>query len=150
MALRFYKHGQGKISRGIAALAVGLLGGFGCYRLYLWLGAFERFRTPLFPGNPLGSDVPINLALLISVGLVTLLAGGLYVLSNRPRVADFLMETEAELNKVSWPSRQEVVGSSIIVIVVVFMLASYILAVDLVLAKAQDLWTLLADLLLGK
>ena len=151
MALRFYKHGQGKLSRGVAALTIGLIGAFGCYRLFLWLGGYRFFRNvPELLEGVLGTDIELNLALLISTGSLVILAVGIYVLSNRPRIADFLMDTEAELNKVSWPTRKEVVGSSIVIIVVVSLLGLYIAVIDVVLARIRDGWGALVDLIFGK
>jgi preprotein translocase subunit SecE len=37
-----------------------------------------------------------------------------------PRFADFLIAVEAEMNKVSWPTRIELVRSSIVVIFTIF------------------------------
>lgn len=150
MALRFYKHGQGKVSRGVAALAVGLLGVFGCYRLYLWLGARDPFKEEFEGLHGILPDIPLNPALLISCGLLIALLVGIYVLSNRPKVADFLLDTEAELKKVSWPSRKEIVGSSVVVMVVVVIMGLYIVVLDAVLAKARDGWGSIVDLIFGK
>ena len=151
MALRFYKHGQGKLSRGIAALGIGLLGGFGCHRLYYWLGGFKTFREEisLFKGL-LGTDILITPALLVSIGALIVLTVGIYIFSNHPQVADFLLDTEAEMKKISWPSRNEIIGSSMVVLVVVVLLGLYILLVDAGLTKARDLWTWLVDTIFGK
>ena len=53
-----------------------------------------------------------------------------YRLVNYPRFADFLISVEAELNKVSWPSRGELVRSSMVVIFVIFALAFLLAAFD--------------------
>jgi preprotein translocase SecE subunit len=139
MALRFYKHGQGKLSRGLTAFGVGLLGMFACYSLYNWLGSFDAFKKPL-EGWPsvLGPDVPVNLALVISAGLFIAIGVGIYFLANWPKATDFLLETEAELKKVSWPSAREVYGSSVVVLVVVTLLGLYILGVDFLLGNLRD------------
>ena len=151
MALRFYKHGQGKLSRGVAALTVGLLGAFGCYRLYLWLGGFKAFRDELQGlEGILGTDIQVNLALVCSVGALALLTTGVYLLSNNAKVADFLLDTEAELKKVSWPSRREVLKSSAVVMVVVALLGLYILLLDTVLAKLQEVWGHVINIIFGK
>jgi len=48
--------------------------------------------------------------------------------------ADFLIETETELRKVSWPSREELTGSTFVVIFVTVVLGVYIVFVDKVVS----------------
>jgi len=52
---------------------------------------------------------------------------------NIPRFADFLISVEAEMNKVSWPSRGELFRASMVVIVVIFLLTAILFTYDLVL-----------------
>lgn len=54
-----------------------------------------------------------------------------YRLVNYARFADFLIAVEAEMNKVSWPSRGELVRSAIVVIFVIFSLAIILFGFDL-------------------
>jgi preprotein translocase subunit SecE len=49
---------------------------------------------------------------------------------NLPSFADFLISVEAEMNKVSWPSRGELYRASLVVIVVIFLLTAILLAYD--------------------
>jgi len=51
---------------------------------------------------------------------------------NIPRFADFLIAVEAEMNKVSWPSRGEMFRSAIVVIVTIFGLAFVLFGYDLI------------------
>ncbi|MEK7486103.1 MAG: preprotein translocase subunit SecE, partial [Planctomycetota bacterium] len=51
------------------------------------------------------------------------------------RGSDFLIETEAELRKVSWPNRDELIGSSTVVVITVIVLSTYLGLVDMVLGK---------------
>ena len=51
---------------------------------------------------------------------------------NMPQFADFLIAVEAEMNKVSWPSWDELVRSSTVVIFVIFFLAFILFGFDLV------------------
>jgi preprotein translocase subunit SecE len=55
---------------------------------------------------------------------------------NFPRFADFLISVEAEMNKVSWPSRGELFRASMVVLVVIFLLTAILLAYDLILKAA--------------
>jgi preprotein translocase subunit SecE len=49
-----------------------------------------------------------------------------------PNFADFLIAVEAELNKVSWPTRTELIRSSIVVLICLLVLASVIFGFDLI------------------
>ncbi|MDA1008624.1 MAG: preprotein translocase subunit SecE [Planctomycetota bacterium] len=51
------------------------------------------------------------------------------------RAVDFLVATEAEMKKVNWSTRRELVGSSIIVILSSMMIALFCLAFDLVFTR---------------
>ncbi len=46
---------------------------------------------------------------------------------------EFLREAKAELKKVTWPSKQQVWYSTLIVIAVTFMVAAYLGVVDMLL-----------------
>ena len=64
-----------------------------------------------------------------------LLLGGFwlsYRVVNLTRFADFLIAVEAEINKVTWPTRSELVRSSMVVILVIFSLAALLFVYDLV------------------
>jgi preprotein translocase subunit SecE len=50
-------------------------------------------------------------------------------------VQTYWRETVAELEKVTWPSKDELVGSTIVVMVVSLILGFFIFGVDLVLAR---------------
>jgi len=62
-----------------------------------------------------------------------LLVAGLWAafrLVNMPSFADFLIAVEAEMVKVSWPSRTELFRYSTVVIVVIFFLAFLLYGFD--------------------
>ena len=50
-------------------------------------------------------------------------------------VQTYWKETVAELGKVTWPSKDELEGSTIVVVVVSVILGFFIFGVDLVLAR---------------
>jgi preprotein translocase subunit SecE len=50
----------------------------------------------------------------------------------------FYADVRSEMKKVSWPSRQEVAGTTIVVIVAVFFFGFYLGLVDLILARGLD------------
>jgi preprotein translocase subunit SecE len=50
----------------------------------------------------------------------------------------FYSDVRSEMKKVSWPGRQEVVGTTIVVIVAVFFFGLYLGLVDYILAMGLD------------
>ncbi len=113
-----YKPNQGRIVRQMTCLTIWVVIGLGCWSLYSTLRAsFEAgsIWTPAIPG-------------------VLLLAGvwfGFRVI-NWPTFADFLIAVEAEMNKVTWPGKDELVRASIVVIFTIFFLAIALFAFDIV------------------
>src|SRR5260221_357239 len=49
---------------------------------------------------------------------------------NKDKAAEFLIETEGEIKKVSWPARKEYVGSAMIVVLVVAIVSGFLHFVD--------------------
>lgn len=72
--------------------------------------------------------------------IMPLIFGGLlvwfaYRLVNLPVFADFLIATEAEMNKVSWMMRKRLVQDTIVVLVTVFLMTAFLFTVDLLWIK---------------
>jgi preprotein translocase subunit SecE len=53
------------------------------------------------------------------------------------RLKQFLGEVWSELKKTTWPGRQEVYGTTLVVIVTVMICAAYLWLVDIVLNRAM-------------
>lgn len=110
-----YKRNQGKMVRQLTCLAIWVVVGVAtwrCHALYLegrgWLGYV------------------VAAAMLAVGGWVG------YRLVNWPKFADFLISVEAEVNKVSWPTRTELVRASIVVIFCIFFLTMILFVFDAV------------------
>jgi preprotein translocase subunit SecE len=56
------------------------------------------------------------------------------------RVRQFLREVRAEMEKVTWPGRQEVQAATIVIIALVILLAVFIGAVDFVVSRVLGLF----------
>ena len=54
------------------------------------------------------------------------------------RAQEFVREVLAEFRKVSWPSRQELINSTVVVITVTVVVALFLGAVDVVLARIVE------------
>ena len=65
-----------------------------------------------------------------------------YRVVNVPSFADFLIAVEAEMNKVSWPTRTELFRSSMVVLIMMF-------AFGIFLAGCDIFWKLLLSWALG-
>ena len=55
-----------------------------------------------------------------------------YFLMNKPTSADFLIATDSEMKKVNWTSRNELIGSTKVVIFFMFTIAILLFVVDVV------------------
>ena len=54
------------------------------------------------------------------------------------RVKEFFQEVAAEFRRVNWPRRNDVAASTMVVLVVVFVLAMYLGAVDVGLSRLVE------------
>lgn len=54
------------------------------------------------------------------------------------RIKQFYHDVKVEMKKVSWPSRQEVISTTIVVIVAVFFFGFFLFGTDIVLAKVIE------------
>ncbi|KAF0245801.1 MAG: preprotein translocase subunit [Planctomycetota bacterium] len=143
--LKYYKPGQGTWARWTAGVLLALLVLFGSHSLYLfpgmnkYAGAQAQVQGRTWWGYQIMKILP-GIKEGLTVGLVisslVFLAGclGVYLfVVNHKRLADFLIDTEAEMHRVSWPQRHEFVGSSIVVFVSIAIIGTFVTVVDVVL-----------------
>ncbi|MFC1597781.1 preprotein translocase subunit SecE [Planctomycetota bacterium] len=132
-----YKRTQGRITRQVTFSAVAVVVMAGLWRLHATLGT----GLVNWPGNWMdywnltrNETLEATLRHGMHHGLpFALLLFGLwaaYRLVNVPGFADFLIAVEAEMNKVSWPTRGELYRSSIVVLVTIFALAAILFVFD--------------------
>jgi len=55
------------------------------------------------------------------------------------KIRQFVSEVTAELKRTTWPSQVEVRGTTVVIIVTVFIFAVYLFAVDFVLSRGVTL-----------
>lgn len=55
------------------------------------------------------------------------------------KIARFLTEVKTEMKKVAWSTRKELIGSTRVVLISVFMLALYIGIVDFIISRAVNI-----------
>ena len=133
--MKVYKEDQGRLARMAAFWSVTLLLIFGCTFLHDQLIQIDSMAEPIR-----GYRIPIisvDLSGSFLVSLAVFVVGLLVVLrwQQRPKIADLLIDTEAELKKVTWPTPSEVTNSSLVVIVSVLIIGAYLAFVDLFLAR---------------
>ena len=129
MALKIYKQGQGKYTRGATFAASVILGGLVAEFIWEQLKGSDLFTFKI-SGSPIGFYLVYIIPLVFFAGIVVLM----YKVVNRPRSADFLIATEGEMKKVSWSSKQELIGATKVVIITTLLLAAMLGAVDLAFA----------------
>ena len=54
----------------------------------------------------------------------------------RKRIRVFLKEVRAELRKVAWPTRAELLGYTVVVLVAVVVLTSYVFGLDILFSRS--------------
>lgn len=112
--LGLYKPSQGKLVRRatFAALVLAVL--VGAWRLSFQLSQF---------GDVYRYAIPMLVA-----------AAGAWIafrVVNMPRFADFLIAVEAEVNKVSWPSKGELIRATIVVLFTIVVLTVVLFGYDI-------------------
>jgi preprotein translocase subunit SecE len=112
-----YKPSQGWYARLWTAIGIGIL---------FVTGLFRYYQTQL-EGQ---ASTPVRLG--VPAALAVLLAWITYRIVQYPPFVDFLIATEAEMNKVSWTTRDELRRATIVVIVTVLLISLYLFGVDFV------------------
>ena len=134
-----YKKDQGRMVRMAAFWTLAILIFYGCLSLKTYLPRFPWIGSAL-DDKIAGIRIPIIgvdftgallIAVVICVGALTLL----YRWLEKPKNADLLIETEAELRKVSWPTVDEAVKSSVVVAVCVAFLMAFLAGADFLLGQ---------------
>ena len=85
-----------------------------------------QFWQDLFTDSPLMKVyLPTGSLMLLGCWI------GFRVAAGWPKFSDFLISVEAEMTKVSWPSRAELYRASLVVVVVIFLMAVLLFGFDL-------------------
>ncbi|GAB4110016.1 MAG: hypothetical protein Kow00105_18720 [Phycisphaeraceae bacterium] len=125
MALAIYKPGQGYYTRMLTAVGIGVLVLSGV--LWLWE------KMPTIDAIPVDQMLYYQAAMAVTV--ITVFGVVVYKILNKPSVADFLIATEAEMKKVNWPSKREIIGSTWVVICGTAFIALLLWVVNIAFAE---------------
>lgn len=132
-----YRKDQGRMARMATFWSLAILLAYGCIRMRTELSAWK----PDSLGEGLGgvtvpaTGLALSPALIIALAVFAIGMFFLYRAVEKPKNADLLIETESELRKVSWPTLDETVDGSIVVMVVVIFLMSFMAGADFVLGR---------------
>ena len=115
-----YKKGQGTTARWIAAVGMGALAAFGTFELYDSLSALT--------GSLFGVTWGMLISIVVFLGAAALIAW----LVNLPKFVDYLIMSEIELRKVSWPTREELKRQTTVVIIALVAFSLVLWVADLI------------------
>ena len=120
-----YKPNQGRVVRQVTFVAIAVLVCLAVYELQKM-----RFFSEMFSGS--------RYVFMLVFGVIGFWFA--YRVVNYTKFADFLIAVEAEMNKVSWPTKQELWSASCVVIFVIFAMAALLWIFDII-------WTIIFQLL---
>jgi preprotein translocase subunit SecE len=118
LSANVYKRSQGRITRQVTfgALMLGFAIGF--------------FRLHQFFDGKFGSVKAFGVTYWLPIILFAIGTWISFRIVNYPSFTDFLIAVEAEMNKVSWPTRSELVRSSLVVLICIVLLAALLFSFD--------------------
>lgn len=138
MALEVYRPGQGNYARIGTGVALVILGVFSAVRFYQLLPAGSSVSV-------IGLRVPLTAlwAALLFIGealiacyfLVGPDVGGPFLRKQARKFIDLLIDTQTELQKVVWPTRDDLVSSTVVVIATLVLLGVFIFCVDVLVSR---------------
>jgi len=74
--------------------------------------------------------------------IILAITGGIFLvltIKNYAKIKNFILEVKTELTKVSWSTRQELMGATVVVIAITSIVAVFIGIIDLFLSKILSL-----------
>jgi preprotein translocase subunit SecE len=73
--------------------------------------------------------------LLITAAVVAVVFGVLWRMGHLIRIRDYVNETREELKKCTWPNWDELKGSTVLVMVAIFLIGGFTVVADIVVAS---------------
>jgi preprotein translocase SecE subunit len=134
------KPGQARWVRGSALVMVGAMTAFGCVALYKLPSLGSLWWADLWRAVLAGKEISVKPILFPSLAVFAAVMTVAYLLLNREKWAEFLIETEGELRKVSWPARKGYLGSATVVVLVVVIVSLFLHFVDMGLSRLMHWW----------
>ena len=114
------------MARTAAFWSAAILGLYGCVTLHHELSSRVASLAEALGGIVIPIvNIDVSISFLIAAVAFIAWFAGLYHWLNKPKNADLLIDTEAELKKVTWPTIQDATNSSLVVIFTVVFLMVY-------------------------
>ncbi len=138
-----YKAGQGSLTRLAVWVGMIIVSFLASLELYSWIQTKGHdsalINLAVFNDLPL-LGVPLSWKFLLCVcvfaGFVWLVRRYMF----RKKTVDTLVEVEMEMKKVSWPTREEAMNATWIVVFVTIMIMGVLAAFDVALSKIFELF----------
>jgi len=127
-----YKTGQGSLARLTVWVSMLILLFLGTVELYSWIQGKQDVALidlAVFRSLPLLS-VPLSWKFLLCVAVFFGLIWLLRRVMTRPSAVDTLIEVEMELKKVSWPTREESMSATWVVVLVTVLITFILFGFD--------------------
>ena len=121
MSVGIYKQGQGYWVRLMSAIGFGLLVMMGIVWLWDQLGGVRVGEI-----EPVYVQGGVAIVVVSVFGLV-----GYHLIGRRPKLVDFMIATEGEMRKVNWSNKREIIGSTVLVILLTILIAIFCKIADL-------------------
>jgi preprotein translocase subunit SecE len=112
-----YKRTQGRVVRQVTFAACAIIVAMGCLAL----------------SNDMADADSQTVRYMVPLAVLAAGCWACFRLVQMPQFADFLISVEAEMKKVAWPKRRELINASIVVIFVIFVMAGLLFGFDLFL-----------------
>jgi len=140
MVLTPYKQNQGVYARGAAGAALLVLALFGSWRFALMVGVEQTFymmgmKVPY--ATFWGAGMFLVLAFLVSLFVFGLRTGWVALDGRSGAFVDLLIDTQAELQKVSWPSREELRRYTMVVLICILVVGVFLYVVDMIVSYSM-------------
>ena len=132
--VEIYKKSQGAVARWTAIISLGALAAFGAYELLVAVTDREvGLRIDAWIVRVVGLRTGLGArgwGILISGGVFLACMALIALVTNIPRFADYLIASELELRKVSWPTKGELKRQTIVVIFTLLLFSLVLFLAD--------------------
>jgi preprotein translocase SecE subunit len=121
MSVGIYKQGQGYWVRLMSSIGFGLLVMMGVIWIWDQLGGAQIGDL-----EPVYVQGGVSVITVVVCGLI-----GYHLIGRKPKLVDFMIATEGEMRKVNWSTKREIIGSTILVILLTLFIAIFCQIADL-------------------
>jgi preprotein translocase SecE subunit len=125
-----YKRNQGQKVRRYTLIGFLLIGWSGVYSIFVHDAVGKGAWTLALPFTEFKPTVLTDVEFTVPILLAVAAFWVAWRAVNMPAFADFLIATEAELNKVSWPTRKGLIQDTVVVLATTVLLTMFLLVVD--------------------